>query len=315
MNQSAEQQHKHTRSTIAYQVSRAYLMAQAAKEAIRIAQTGAQAAQQHVDTTRRLLAEGRIVSSDKLTAEVYQRSVSSTVKQAEGQYARALNALKQVMGMDLDSDVSVAAWPTTTDKPAALPGLNEAEGLALENRSDLKATEAGISAAEARTRQAQSLSRPELALPARSCLYAEDPLVDELSWGVMALARINLYNGGANKSRVSAAREERNRLLAEKQARELEIRKQVRDAFAAIEEGRERVTLARKNLRTAGQAVTEINQRYGEGRTILIDLLQSEQALLQSRGETMNARLLLDASLLDLKHATEQLLDSDGGQP
>ena len=95
------------------------------------------------------------------------------------------------------------------------------------------------------------------------------------------------------------------RLQAEKAGKELEIRKEVRNAFAAINEGENRLKLAKANLSDAQNAVTLVNERYGEGRTILIDLLQAEQALMKSRSESLNSQLLLEASKLELQFAMD----------
>ena len=62
---------------------------------------------------------------------------------------------------------------------------------------------------------------------------------------------------------------------------------------------------ASASLSDAQKAVTLVNERYGEGRTILIDLLQSEQALIKSRSESLNSRLLLEASKLELQLAMD----------
>jgi len=301
---SALAQHAHAKSTVIYQVKRAYLLAQAARQAISIATSSTEKAGQHVTTTRQLLAENRTVTSDKLTAEVYFTSVKAVISQAKAQYTQALNKLKQVMGKELSADIRVVSWkPKSTLKK--LPAVSTAESTALKNRNDLKIKEEGIHAAEANTRIAGSAAKPQLGLQARSSLYADNPLVDELSWGVMAVAKINLFSAGANKSRVNAAREETHRLQADKRNKELEIRKQVRNAFASIEEGQSRLKLVTDNLSNARRAVSLVNQRYGEGRTILIDLLQAEQALLKSRSEALSSRLLLEASILELQFAMD----------
>ena len=301
---SSLEQHKRTKSTVIYQVSRAYLLAQAAHEAIKIAHSSTESAKKHVKTTRDLLAENRTVASDNLTAKVYHSSVKGVISQAEAQYEQALNALKQAMGKDLSADISIVPWKAVSKQPV-LAEISVAETRALNNRHDLKAFNENISAAEARTRIASSASRLQLGLEASSSLYADDPLVDELSWGVLAVAKINLFSGGANKSRVSASREETNKLQAEKAGKELEIRKQVRNAYASINEGKTRMKLASASLSDAQKAVTLVNERYGEGRTILIDLLQSEQALMKSRSESLNSRLLLEASKLELQLAMD----------
>lgn len=301
---SAQARHNRTKSSVIYQVKRAYLLAQAAREAINIARSSTESARKHVKTTRQLFDENRTVESDNLTAKVYYTSVKGVISQAERQYSQALNALKQVMGKDLAADISVEPLKPTANA-VVLPEVSTAEARALTNRNDLKASDQSINAAEARTRIASSASKPQLGLEARSSLYADDPLVDEISWGVLAVAKINLYSGGSNKSRVSAAREESNKLQAEKTGKELEIRKEVRNAFASINEGRNRLKLASANLSDARQAVSLVNARYGEGRTILIDLLQAEQALMKSRSETLNSQLILEASKLELQFAMD----------
>jgi outer membrane protein len=306
---SSQAQLKRTTSTVIYQIKRAYLLAQAAYEAIAIARRSATAAARHVKTTRELLLENRTVASDNITAKVYHRSVKGVVSQAETQYEQALNSLKQVMGKDLSADISIVPWQSVSDE-SALPGISAAESQALNNRHDLNATAESITASEARTRIANSASRLQLGLEANSSLYADNPLVDELSWGVLAVAKINLFSGGANKTRVSASREETYRLQAEKETQELEIQKQVRNAYASINEGKTRIMLARENLSDAQKAVTLVNERYGEGRTILIDLLQSEQSLMKSRSESLNSRLLLEASRLELQLAMDNFSEA-----
>ena len=302
---SAQAQQDRTKSTVIYQVKRAYLLAQAAQEAIDIARGSTDAARKHVKTTSQLLAENRTVVSDNLTAKVYYTSVKGVISQAERQYTQALNALKQAMGKDLSADIDVKPLQSKS-QTTELPAISVAESRALTNRNDLKASDQSITAAEARMRIASSASKPQLGLEARGSLYADDPLVDELSWGVLAVAKINLFSGGANKSRVSAAREESNKLQAEKTGKELEIRKEVRNAYASISEGKTRVKLAVSNLSDAQNAVALVNERYGEGRTILIDLLQAEQALMKSKSESLNSRLLLEASKLELQFAMDE---------
>lgn len=310
--ESASLRHERTRATIAYEVSRAYLYAQAAAQAREIARGGTQAAKKHVNTTSQLLAEGRIVAADKLTAEVYHTSVSSAVEKANSQYNQALNALKQVMGMDLAEDIDVTDWNSSAALEA-LPDVDEAERIAITNRTDLQASLAGIEAAEARMRKAKSSGLPQLSLVGLGDLYGTDPLTDEGSWAVMARARMNLYSGGANKTRLSAARYDKMRLESDRENQVAGIRREVRDAYASSEEGEQRVKLASNNLKTAQQAVKLVNKRYGEGRTILIDLLQSEQALLNSRSEWLNASLRQRESQLDIKHAMGNMLSDAHG--
>jgi outer membrane protein len=306
---SVSAMHKRTQATVIYQVKRAYLLAQAAREAIAIAETSTKSAARHVSTTRQLVAENRTVSADNLTARVFYNSVKGSVAKTKAQYQQALNSLKHIMGKDLAADIDVPRWSGKASDEN-IPALESAIAEALENRNDLVAFNENINAADARTRIADSAAKPQLGIEAKSSLYDDNPLVSEASWGIFAVARMNLYSGGANRSRISAAKEQKLKLEAERKNKKLEIAKEIRNAFTSIDEGKSRLDLALANQRNASKAVREINQRYGEGRTILIDLLQSEQALIQSRSETLNSRLLLESAKLDLDYAIEKPRES-----
>ena len=114
--------------------------------------------------------------------------------------------------------LSIALVPIRISKDSfSLPDVKEAERIAITNRTDLQASLASIEAAEARMRKAKSSSLPQVSLVGLGDLYGTDPLTDEGSWAVLARARMNLYSGGANKTRLSAARYDKMRLESERE--------------------------------------------------------------------------------------------------
>lgn len=67
----------------------------------------------------------------------------------------------------------------------------------------------------------------------------------------------------------------------------------VRAAYHALEEARTRVEICADNVGKARRSTELVRGRYGEGRTILIDLLQAERVLVEARMEKLNASAAL----------------------
>ena len=134
-------------------------------------------------------------------------------------------------------------------------------------------------------------------------LYEDNPAVDEASWRVFGVVRKDLYNGGRVKGRVDAAvaRAEAVRFRAE--SLQHQIRAEVHAAYTQLQDSITRFELAKGNVDIARKNVGLITDRYGEGRTILIDLLQAERALVDARNEELAAAQAMLISIAALRLA------------
>jgi outer membrane protein TolC len=94
-------------------------------------------------------------------------------------------------------------------------------------------------------------------------------------------------------------------------ALERRIQVQVREAFRKREEAGSRYAIARRNVSKARRTVELVNERYGQGRTILIDLLQAERALVETRREALASALSLQVNEAALDFATGRLARGD----
>jgi outer membrane protein len=93
------------------------------------------------------------------------------------------------------------------------------------------------------------------------------------------------------------------------------VQKQVRDAYSRLLESRERLAIAENNVKNAQRTVKLVQQRYGQGRTILLDLLQSEQLYTSARIEKLTARLNLNVARAELPLTTGTLMLPDMVSP
>ena len=284
--QATKLQAERTRGVAAFRTRQAYLAAQAAAEGVAIAEDAVQAARGHAQTTARLVREGRIVVSDRLTAELNLAAAESAREQALNRQRRSLDELKLVMGMPLDAAIETQPWQPAAVSPDLAP-LTESEQRALAQRTDLQASQSRASAGRARVDLARAAFKPQVSVVAASSWYDDGLSLDNRSTSIMGVVSMNLYNGGQVRHEVAAARSQATENDIQLRNQERVIRNEVRSAYSNLTEALARYRIAAQNADKARETVRLVRQRYGEGRTILIDVLMSERVLVETRNEQL----------------------------
>ncbi len=291
---------------LAFNTMRAYYASQAAEYGIVIAKDAEAAARRHVTTTRQLVKEDRTVKSDQLTAEVNWSAFKSLTTQSATGRKLAYNRLRVAMGMPQTQPISVP--PLSLEPiPVQLRDIDSYEQQAFESRHDLEALKAALDTARAQIRAAEAQRRPRVDVVADATLYRDDPLVNEPSWRVLGVVSKDLYTGGRTGRSVDAARSRADTIRYQLESLRQEILGEIRDAYDLVEESRARLEIAKGNVAKARRNVKLISERYGQGRTILIDLLGAEQRLVAARNEELSAQQSLITHLAALRLATGSL--------
>ena len=291
MEKTAQLQYQRAREITAFQARRAYLNVQTAQQALAIAEDAVKAAQDHARTTGQLAREGRTVTSDKLTAEVNLAAVQASREQAQTRLEAARDQLKLVLGVPLDSDLTLVTVAMAQDAVSA--NLAESEQRELTQRKDLAAARAMNQAAKARIQDALAAHKPNVDVIATRNWFNDSPALDNSSSSVMGVLSLDLYAGGRHQGEIGAAAAEERESQWQVQALEQNVRREVREAYENLREARARHERANDNVERARENVRLVKQRYGQGRTILIDLLQAERAYTEARMEASTSSLNL----------------------
>lgn len=309
MEKNARLQYERAREITAFQALRAYINVQAAQEGLVIAEDAVKAAQQHARTTAQLSREGRIVVSDKLTAEVNLAAVRSQREQAATRLETARNQLKLVMGLPFNTDVTVSSVSFSATTPDTV-NIADSESRALAGRKDLAAVRAMSQAAKARVQAARAAHKPNVDFIASSNWYDDKPGFDNHSSSVMGVVSLDLFAGGQHQSEISAALAEDREMEWHVQSLEQGVRNDVREAYENLRAAQARHASAADNVERARENVRLVDKRYGQGRTILIDLLQAERAYTDARNEELISRLNLAVGQVAV-HLAEGTLSSE----
>jgi outer membrane protein TolC len=300
----SEHQYKRAQQQTAFFTMQTYLMAIAAKFAGDISSDAVTAAAQHARTTAELAKQERIVESDKLAAAVNLAAVRAQHEKSRTRTKHAYTRLRQLLGYDGDSELTiVSSWP---EIPHAEQDIAVLTQQSLELRTDLDAAKSGVQAAAANVDVATAANKPSVDVVASSSWYDDNPGFDSQASSLMAIASFNLYDG-SKQGKIGAARAQHKEQQWRVTELEQTVRAEVQQAFDDLAESHKRLAIAKDNVALAKRATSLVKQRYGQGRTILLDLLQAERMLTDSRVEKLAAELAIRINQLALQYATGTL--------
>ena len=300
--EAADHLAKRTKQRIIANVVYAYEGLIMAKAAVRVAHKAAVAAKGHASTAQYLYAHGRIVHSDALTASVNLGANEGLLAEARGDVETATENLALAMGAPGNLVIQV---PGHSLGVVALPQkelgyyLNEA----LSQRPDLKALRAQARAMRARARAVRAQSSVHVMVTAQSQWFSETPALRNNAWTVGAVISKSLYDGHHNQDHADVLQERAAALDGQLAGLVSRIHYDVTKAYENMQTAQRRYVIAQDNVTRAKQAVALVRVRYGEGRTILLDLLSAEQGLVQAREAELGALYALTSNRAALEAA------------
>lgn len=171
-----------------------------AAEALAVRQQSVDSLRQLAFNARRLEEEGEISRAERLRADV-------ALIEAEGELATArerLNLARAALSTLLASDRAI----DTVSPIPALPARSEAADWrvqAINNNPAVAELNARLQQANAAARAEQGTLKPSLVLVGRRELYTNDLTLIEPDWAISLRASWRFFDGGARRSRASAA--------------------------------------------------------------------------------------------------------------
>ncbi len=222
------------------------------------------------------------------------------------QRAEAENALAVLLGKPA-SDFTLEVKPLDIVPPVIPPGL---PAFLLERRPDIAESERLMAAANARIGAAQAAFFPKITLTGAAGLESVE-LRDVANWesrfwSLGPNITIPVFNGGANRANLEAARAEHEVTTAQYRQRILVAFSEVENALARIRLGREQWLVQQKVMDAARQSADISNARYRQGLVNFLDVVDTERSRLQSELDSVR---ILNRSLI----STVELIKALGG--
>ena len=275
----------------------AWVMLAQAEEYVSLLTKARDTVKAHVELAKSYVEQGMLVRSELLRAEVELARVEDLLEDAKGKVRVANANLAFRIGVAQDSAWALAPLPG----PKPLDGDVAAWVSSAASRKDLSAARSLLRAGELEEKVKKAAWLPKVGVSARWDLHDKNLFGASGSAGtVMAFAAVNLFQGGADKAALVAAREDA-RAGREDVARFADgVALEVRQAYEEAATARARHATAVKALESARESERITDERFRSGVVKTIDLLDAATARREAETRELVARADAHATALRL---------------
>jgi len=275
------------RQALVKQVTMAYEGVHAARAFVKVGEQARQASQEYVRITEKMMAQGVSLKSDYLMAQVRLDDVQVQLAQARNQEAVALDQLRLLLGMSLDTPVQLGASVVIPPVEGSADALQTE---ALANNPQLNAARQQLAGVSAGVDAARAAGLPQVNLMARQDW--NDPALEfsASSYTVAGVLSWNAFDGGATAAAVDRAQAARIEMGAKLRQAEDGVRLQVRDAARKAQEIDERIVARTRALAQAEEAVRLMKKRYENGLATMLELLTTQAQQDKANADLISAR-------------------------
>lgn len=273
-----------------------------AAEQIRVQEASIRLLDRELADTRRRFEAGTVPRFNVLRAEVELANARPPLIRARNQHRTALNNLANLLGFDVPKDVGeeipLRLSGRLQDEPLDV-GISTAIVRALEKRPEIALAKANGKLRHEEFLQARADYFPVLAGTAgygwQARNFNRDLSQDLNGWTVGGQLTWNLFDFGATRGKVQAARSREAKAQVEQDDVVRRIELEVRTAFSGWIEAREVLASQAKVIEQAEEALRLATARSEAGSGTQLDVLSAQTALTQAR--TVYSQALRDGAV------------------
>ncbi|BBI99634.1 protein CyaE [Ferrigenium kumadai] len=268
----------------------AYYQTQATQAALDATREAERAAKGSFDAAEARYLAGSATPADKLQAQTAYSQATLNRITAEGTQKKTGGTLANIIGLDANRSVTLAAANSETVPPDFDRDVNALIDEAKRQRPDLIAAEAQVKAAEASADAARAAGKPSISLTA-STTQANSAGITSHGSSLGVNLSVPLFSGFAPTYRVRAAEAQ----VEAQQAQMERVRSQVAlDVWNAYQN----LITATQSLRTTADLLHSAEQservalgRYQAGVGSILDVLNAQSALASARQQRIQSML------------------------
>jgi outer membrane protein len=258
-----------------------------ARENLIIFQQSLKTARAHQEMVKSRYESGFVVKSDLLRAQVHIANLEQQRLQAESQVEIARAELNAAMGVEIDSKFDLT---DQLDAQQGIPAPMERWiEIALDQRADLKQIDLQLSAAEEEIKKTRAAYLPSLNLAGNYEVNTESFDESADNYTVGAVMTFNIFSGNLTSAKVRQAKATQTQIQATRRNLKQRILVETRQAYLQGDNAWRRIQVARAAVAQAEEALRIVRNRYNNGLFTIVDLLNSELALLQAHTNHLQA--------------------------
>lgn len=237
-----------------------------------------------VKTTRAQVDAGKGIEASVRRVEAELAQGQRALATARGEREKAMLELKSILGVDLDSEISLA---DPLPDPGVAEPLASYVASAAKNRAALMAAKARLRSSEADVRAAEGAQRPQLYGVAMADAGTQ-PMSSGASLGLVL--SVPIFDGGGRKAETAKLRAIRDRAAANLRQSDLNVQREVRQAYVDRATADANVRSAAASVESAKASYEVAAMRVENGKSILLEQLDALQALTRAKADLAQAR-------------------------
>jgi outer membrane protein len=278
----SEEDARRSQMGVIAQVVRQYHDAQLSDERVHLATQAMRSAEADLERAEALRDIGLATDADVLSIRVHIAGIHEEQIRRAADLEIAGAALNDAMGLPLDTEHSLTT--ALTPLPLSQNELGGLERSALEERSEARQTRLAAEIAAVQAAEARSNYLPKVSL--HGAFEADQQRFvarGGSNWLVSIGLRWNLFNGNADKARITESEAAIRFSAAERSRIESGLRLQVRQAWASLRAAQQRIESAEAPVSAARESLRISQNRFAAGLSTVTDLLRTEVALFEAQ--------------------------------
>jgi outer membrane protein TolC len=289
------------RDLIVLAVGGTYLQVIAARSRIDAARAQLTTAEALFKQTSEQRAAGVVAQTDVNRSQIQLLTQQQRLVSLENDYSKLKITLARLAGLPPNEQYEISdAIPFAEAPPLS---LEDALRQAFEQRSDLKAAEAQVEAAERARSAARAERLPSFAVRADYGVIGTNPSQAHGTFTVAGTIRVPIWQGGRVKGQTEvadAALEQRRAELEDLKGR---IESEVRNAYFDLQAAASQVEVARRNIQVTTQNLDLTRQKFDAGVSDTVEVVQSQEALSTANTDFINSVFAHNLAKLSLARA------------
>jgi outer membrane protein TolC len=289
------------RDSIVLAVSGAYLQIIATRERVKSAHAQLDTATALYQQTLQKRTAGLSPQVDVDRSEVEQLTQQQRVISLEAELAKQKIALARMTGLppnqnyELTDEVPFAPAPVLT--------LDNALQQAFANRSDIKAAQAQVRAAEHALAAARDERIPSLSINGNYGVIGTNPAQAAATYSAAATLSIPIWQGGRTQGDIKQAEASLAQRQSELDDLKGQVESDVRNAFLDLQAATGQVALAQRNLQVNRETLDLTRQRFDAGVTDNVEVVQAQESLTAAELDGINSVFAHNVAKLSLARA------------
>jgi outer membrane protein TolC len=290
------------RNLVVLAVGGAYLQVIAAKSKVDSSMAQVETAQALYQQAAQRRAVGIIAQTDVNRSQIQSLTEQQRLISLQNDLAKQKINLARLIGLpvgqvyDVSDDVPFSGAPSM-DLEAALK-------LAYEQRSDLRAADAQVRAAERALVAARAERIPSLTVNGDYGVIGINPAQSHGTFAVTGSLNFRIWQGGRTEGNIEQAQAVLGQRQSERGDIVGQIESEVRTAYLDLQSAASQVQLAQKNIQVTEENLTLTRQRFDEGVSDNVEVVQSQESVTNAQTDYINGVFAHNLAKLTLARAT-----------